>query len=249
MHINAVNFSELKVKTFPMALAGIGICLGGSKLKFLNGKTDRNHVDPYSVAGIFPIESENYLSPHQPVTRNISITLSHQGINRLLGIPLYELYCTNINLDILFGSELRQLIDQLENLENEVELVSCLDKFFIKRLRRGKLADDRAIFRIMEILNGSKTVVSVRDLAYHMNMHVRTLERIFTTNIGLTPKELLRIRRFIRLKAHIIGDPQIHWSDLILKCGFYDQAHLNHEISKVTHMAPADFFQMARTLK
>jgi AraC-like DNA-binding protein len=82
-----------------------------------------------------------------------------------------------------------------------------------------------------------------------MNMHIRTLERLFSTDLGLTPKELLRIRRFILLKDYVIRYQETHWTDLIVKCGFYDQAHLNHEISKVTNLTPIEFFQIARSFK
>jgi AraC-like DNA-binding protein len=200
------------------------------------------------VVGIYPIETDNYLSPVQSDSHLVTITLSHEGINRLLGLPLIELVNANITLDCLYGSELGTLTDQLENMEKDMDKVQCLDHFFVRKLRRGHYADHRRIFRIMDILNSTRSMVSVQDLASEMNMHTRTLERLFVADIGLTPKELLRIRRFIKLKDYLVRDPAIHWSDLILRCGFYDQAHLNHEINKVTNMSPADFFRIARTL-
>ena len=136
----------------------------------------------------------------------------------------------------------------MEEQKEEADLIECLDNFFIEKLRISKTIDRRALFNVLNILNDSASIFSVKKLASQMNMHVRTLERLFATDVGLSPKEILRIRRFILLKDHVIRNPQIHWPDLILNCGFYDQAHMNHEISKVTNMKPFEFFQMARAL-
>jgi AraC-like DNA-binding protein len=181
-------------------------------------------------------------------TQLVTIALSHEGINRLLGIPLFELYNINISLDCLYGNELNLLSEQLELEYNDIGLIHCLDAFFIQKLRLCKTADRKAVYKVMKILNESTSPTSVKELASRMSMHVRTLERLFSKNVGLPPKELLRIRRFILLKDHVIGNPQIHWTDLLIQCGFYDQAHMNHEISKVTDMTPYEFFRMVRTL-
>jgi len=248
MEINAKNYSELKVKTFPTSLACIGICLGGSRMKFLNYDTNVNYDYSSSVIGNYPIESKTYLRPGQINTRLLTIILSHEGINNLLRIPIYDLSNINISLDCLYGKELSFLLEQLEEEKDEIELIHCLNKFFTQKFRLGKVADPKNIFKVINILNGSTTITSVQKLACTMNMHVRTLERLFRKDIGLPPKELLRIRRFILLKDQVLYNPDIHWTDLLLKCGFYDQAHMYHEIQKVTNMNPLDFFRMARSL-
>jgi AraC-like DNA-binding protein len=249
MDIYAENYAVLKVKTFPTSLAGIGIGLNGSKMQFLNYENNINDEYGSSVIGTYPIESKTYLSASQIKTRWITIVLSHEGVNRLLGIPMHELCNVNISLDCLYGNEFNHLTEQLEEESDDLGLIRCLNKFFIRKVRLSKIADHQAIFRVMKLFNGSSALSSVKELASQMNMHIRTLERLFSTDLGLTPKELLRIRRFILLKDYVIRYQETHWTDLIVKCGFYDQAHLNHEISKVTNLTPIEFFQIARCFK
>lgn len=249
MDIYAENYTTLKVKTFPTSLAGIGIGLHGSKTKFLNDDTNINQVYSSSVIGTYPIESKIYLAPNQATTRVVSAILSHEGINRLLGITLHEVCNSIISLDSLYGNELNLLTEELEQQKNDIDLIHCLDRFFSHKLHLSKKKDHQTVFRLINILNDTSTIFSVHKLASDMSMHSRTLERLFNANFGLPPKELLRIRRFILLKDQVLRNPQIHWADLILKCGFYDQAHMNHEISKVTNMTPIKFFKMARLLQ
>lgn len=249
MDIYAENYPELKIKTFPTSLAGIGIGLHGSKIKFLNEETNINHEYQSSVIGTYPIESKTYLTPNQASTYVITAVLSHEGINRLMGISTHEVCNRNISLDCLYGNELNLLTEELEEQKNETDLIHCLDRFFSHKFRLSKMNDHQAVIRLMNILNDTSSIFSVQKLASDMNMHIRTLERLFNANFGLPPKELLRIRRFILLKDLVLRNPQIHWADLILKCGFYDQAHMNHEISKVTNMTPYEFYKMARLLQ
>ncbi len=248
LRIKARNFSELQVKTFPFALSSISIGLRNSKIKQFNTKSNISTIHTSSVMGLFPIESPTYLSPFQDYTYGISIVLTHNGVNKLLCLPLKELYLTNINLDSLFGNSIKLLVDQLENLENEAEMINCLDNYFIRKLNSTNRVNDPIVSKLMHLMNHSNRINSVQDLANEMNMHVRTLERKFAQNIGLRPKEFLRLTRFIRLKYYLSNAPDMHWAELILKCGFYDQPHLDHEISKVTDMPVRDFIKLAQKI-
>lgn len=248
MKIKTKNFHELQVKTFPFALASISVGLRNTKIKQFNSKSNISTIHTSSVMGLFPIESPTYLSPIQDNTYGISILLTHRGVNKLLCLPLKELYMTNINLDSLFGNSIKLLIDQLENLENEVEMINCLDNYFIRKLNSTNRVNDPIVTKLIHLMNHSNSINSVHDLANEMNMHVRTLERKFAQNIGLRPKEFLRLTRFIRLKYYLSNAPGMHWAELILKCGFYDQPHLDHEISKVTDMSVRDFIKLAQNI-
>lgn len=248
MRIKANNHFELQVKTFPFALASISIGLHNSKMKQLNTISNTSMIHTSSVIGIFPIESPTYFTPLQDDTYGLVIVLTHLGVNRLLGLPLKELYMMNINLDSLFGNSLKMLVDQLENQVDEVEMVKYIDNYFIRRLNCTKNANDPIASRLMHTMNFSSGVNTVHDLAEKMNMHVRTLERKFAQNVGLRPKEFLRLTRFIRLKHYLGNKPQIHWAELIIKCGFYDQSHLDHEISRVTKMPTRDFIHFIQNI-
>ena len=218
-------------------------------MKHINYPTNETYIQSSSVIGFYPIDCQTYISPAQADTRFVNINLTHIGINQFLGIPVKELNRTNIELDCLFGREMDNLIDQLEDLERDCDIIQCLNSFFIRRLRKGLVIGDRFASKIVKITNLTDSMVSVLKLADEMNMHVRTLERTCNENIGLTPKEFLRISRFIRLKYLLSNFPQLEWSDLIVRCGFYDQAHMIHEIHNVTGMPPKMFVQLARSIK
>ena len=47
--------------------------------------------------------------------------------------------------------------------------------------------------------------------------------------IGLTPKELVRITRFQPALALARAHPELSWSAVASRAGYYDHAHLVHE--------------------
>lgn len=248
LSINTMNYHQLQIKTFPFALVSINLGLHNSKLKVHNSESNISTIHTSSVMGIFPIDSPTYLSPVQNNSNAIGIVLTHLGVNRLLGLPLKELYMVNINLESLFGNSFNLLVEQLENQPNEVDMINCIDSYFIRRLNTTKKAYDPIVSMLIHNISSPDGVITVRELAGKMNMHVRTLERKFAQNVGLSPKEFLRLTRFIKLKHYLANTPHLHWAELILKCGFYDQSHLDHEINKVTNMSARDFIQLAQNI-
>lgn len=69
-------------------------------------------------------------------------------------------------------------------------------------------------------------------------LSVKTLERRFRHDIGLTPKELGRIIRFNKLYAYLTGAGTFDWRQAVEKFGYYDQAHLINDFRHFMSMPP-----------
>jgi methylphosphotriester-DNA--protein-cysteine methyltransferase len=63
----------------------------------------------------------------------------------------------------------------------------------------------------------------------------------FRGTVGLTPKTFARVRRFQTALRKIArgGDPD--WSDIALSCGYYDQAHFNHDFRAFSGINPGTY--------
>lgn len=152
-----------------------------------------------------------------------------------------ELYLQFIDLELILGPEVCFLLEKLNKSRSYSETVSVLDDFFLNLLLKLKKEKQTFFLKINQVITAKFRVPSVIELADLMNLHERSLQRKFKEEVGLTPKEYLRLIRFLKMFKDISTNPRVTIQDLIWKGGFYDQAHLIHEFQKVTHCSPMDF--------
>lgn len=144
--------------------------------------------------------------------------------------------------------ELRLLMQEPEGLTNR------LDRWFDEcgRLRAGKY--DFADIRSRIYASGGQ--VSVETLASEVHVSNRTLERIFKENVGIPPKEFLRIARFqevlkrLRQTGSEVGETAVLEESLLrvaFELGYYDHAHLTNEFKKYAGILPSELSHFYKT--
>jgi AraC-like DNA-binding protein len=71
----------------------------------------------------------------------------------------------------------------------------------------------------------------------------------FRNEVGLSPKAFCRIRRFNEVLRHIERLATIDWLDVALSCGYFDQAHFNHDFRAFAGLSPSAYLRdrMSRT--
>ena len=91
--------------------------------------------------------------------------------------------------------------------------------------------------------------VSVETLAREAHVSNRTLERIFKENVGIPPKEFLRIVRFQEVFKRLRNADTSEESLLRIayELGYYDHAHLTNEFKKYAGILPSELSHFYKT--
>ncbi|MEI6856120.1 helix-turn-helix transcriptional regulator [Psychrilyobacter sp.] len=84
----------------------------------------------------------------------------------------------------------------------------------------------------------------ISELAEKYNISVRTLERKFKKNTGLTLKKYQLIVRLNKLLEDIYMTENINWSELALNHGFFDQAHMISVLKKYLGKTPNKYLEV-----
>ncbi len=82
--------------------------------------------------------------------------------------------------------------------------------------------------------------VRIAALAAHLDIHVRTLERLFQNELGVSPKTMARHVRLRRVMTCLHAGGYGTLADLAHACGYADQAHMIREFKELTGMRPGD---------
>lgn len=95
--------------------------------------------------------------------------------------------------------------------------------------------------RAVELIPEYREAPTVGQLAQRVGRSVRTMQRLFAEEIGLTPKELLRIVRVQQALALSREAPPLRWVTIAARAGYHDQPHFVREFRELVGCTPTEF--------
>ena len=94
---------------------------------------------------------------------------------------------------------------------------------------------------LVETVENDPRIVSAQRLADIAGVSIRTLQRMFTTYVGLSPKTVIQRHRLLDVAAASNAGERVDWSALSTELGYYDQSHLIRHFRAMTGRAPASY--------
>lgn len=168
----------------------------------------------------------------------VGIRFEPGGLHALLGIPMHEL----LDEAVCVTQVERRLHDRLERSASSAHAEECfaaiqelLGCWLEGRGRRGvELGVTRAAIGLVE-----EGCMSVDGMAGSLGVNRRLLERLFRTEVGLSPKLYARIRRLQSVLERVDGGTgRLGWAEIALEHGFTDQSHLIRDFRLLAGRTP-----------
>ncbi|MCC6287932.1 MAG: AraC family transcriptional regulator [Chitinophagaceae bacterium] len=168
------------------------------------------------------------------------IAFTPHGFQRLFGIPSQEVLDKIAWSEELFDSSINILHEQLFYCSNIQQMANVADAWLLRRLCKLKYNNDtKAISHILHCINSTKGLVNIDMLAANTNMSVRSFERHFVAHTGIPAKLFCCIARFNHALELKLSNPQLRWTKIAYKAGYFDQMHLVKDFKKFSGDAPS----------
>jgi AraC-like DNA-binding protein len=165
------------------------------------------------------------------------------GAYPFVGPPGGELRNAHLPLDTLWGIRaVDELRERLMRARTPAERCQILEAALLAQLARPleRHPAVRLALRAFAVSPRGPVIAQVADqLALS---HVRFIA-LFRDEVGLSPKQFCRVRRFVRMLQKLRDEEQPDWAQLALACGYYDQAHLTHEFQQFAGVSPGVYFR------
>jgi AraC-like DNA-binding protein len=100
---------------------------------------------------------------------------------------------------------------------------------------------DQAMVEAAAAIRAEKGRMTVADSAATAFLSIRQFQRRFQKAVGLNPKEFSRIVRLQAIARERFLDPALLWVNVSAQGGFFDQAHMIHEFTRLSGAAPSEF--------
>jgi AraC-like DNA-binding protein len=83
--------------------------------------------------------------------------------------------------------------------------------------------------------------VSIQQLSDQIGYSQKHFITLFKKQVGVPPNQYMKIMRFQKAIFEIEWARSIHWSEIALRNGFYDQAHFIHEFKNFSGFTPGEY--------
>jgi AraC-like DNA-binding protein len=83
--------------------------------------------------------------------------------------------------------------------------------------------------------------LSVRETARELGISERRLHRVFSEDVGLSPKQWSRVRRFQRAVRALHHGDEMRWAELAAACGYADQSHFSRDFHSFSGIDPTTY--------
>ena len=105
-------------------------------------------------------------------------------------------------------------------------------------------APDENVDRIDKVIaqiDARRDLVRVTQLATAVHMSRRSLQRLFQTYVGVSPKWVIKRCRLHDAAHTLAGRPATDWSALARSLGYYDQAHFINDFRNIVGRTPTAY--------
>ena len=83
--------------------------------------------------------------------------------------------------------------------------------------------------------------MSIAQISNKVGYSQKHLIKLFRDNVGVTPKEFLKIIRFQKTIEEIAAAKEIEWTAIANECGYYDQAHFINDFKIFSGFTPRKY--------
>jgi AraC-like DNA-binding protein len=161
------------------------------------------------------------------------------GAHPFFGVSLHELTDRIVRLDDLWGAEARRFLDALLAAKGAARL-QILERSLVARLQQRPEPSAGRLARLaVQRITRAETGVKIEDVAASLGVSPRHLRRVFTANVGVSPKEFHRMIRLGRVLRSL--PTSANWSRIAYEFGYHDQAHFIAEFRELVGMTPGRF--------
>jgi AraC-like DNA-binding protein len=234
-----------KERMMPTGEASLVINLAEDKIRTYD-RRDPNKMHELSGAVLVGSHSEYFIIDTAEQLEVAGVEFKPGGAFPFFRPPAEELANQHVPLDALWDCFADDLREQILEAHLPEQKLYILERTLLVRLARPLVRHPAISFALGEL--SCDPCLSVSEISQRIGLSRRRFTQLFQAEVGLTPKVFSRVQRFQcavkRIQAAKITGI-INWADFALECGYYDQAHLIHDFTRISGLTPNSYLTVA----
>lgn len=201
---------------------------------------------PASICGQYASAAHVGLHGH---TDLLFVFFQPYAMKMITGIPSEHFNDSSVGMDELDMPEFNELEQQVLQAPDNQTAIMRIEQFILRQLH---CRDDAAYLKQFTTLIRTMELhpdISLSAMADSVCLSERQLRRVFSEYIGLSPKQMLRIRRCLTASRMMQQMEGAEFTDIIYQLGFTDHSHLYKEFKLFAGLSPTDYLSHLRQIR
>ena len=165
------------------------------------------------------------------------------------GMPCSLFYANNVDMDSLGMAEFKDLKRRVTEATDDDGAIALIEDFVVRQLSRSP--DSAHLPRLQHVSRAIEghPMLSPAELADRACLSERQFRRVFEDHVGMSPKRMLKVTRFLRAARSIQNLRGHDFTDIVYGMGYTDHSHFNKDFREFAGMSPTEYLQHVRRLE
>jgi AraC-like DNA-binding protein len=161
-------------------------------------------------------------------------------------VPACEMENGSVELQLLWPQSANELRERLLAAATIEAMFPLAEEYLLRQLVKPLELHPAVRFARQQFCTKPHRA-SVGSVLFETGLSQRRFIELFRQQVGLAPKAFCRVRRFQRVLEKVHRAREVDWVDVALDCGYYDQAHFNHDFREFSGLTPTEYWVRATT--
>lgn len=198
-----------------------------------------NRTPEFTFIGLHTVPYEVKFPSHVKV---FGIRLYPESLTAIFDVTSAPLLGIYEDTAIVTNKDIQSFCLQIKNAHDTWERMEIAENYFSNKLS-GNKKRNQLVQQLAQFIRHHKGLLTQHDLISEIPVSARQLQRAFKQQLGISPKEYMRIERLNAVHEYMLGHPKPKLTELGYEYGFADQSHFIKEFRALTGTAPSAFIK------
>lgn len=196
-------------------------------------------------AWVSGVRTQPITIPSGKKSRMLIVAFKKGGAHPFYPFPMTEITDLVVGADLIFGNHFHRLREQILHAVSVDAIFALVGHFLLKRGGDALHANEAALcveHAVSTIVN-QPDAMGFQEFNSTIGYSQKHFIDLFKRQVGVPPKHYLKIMRFQKAILEIEKDQSVHWNQIALESGFYDQAHFIHDFKSFSGFTPGEYMK------
>lgn len=204
-------------------------------------RRDLTRYERLEGAAIVGPQSEFFVIDTAQQRRVMGVHFRAGGAFPFLALPADELHGLHVSLSDLWGGFARELRERLLAVDEIEARFDLMESSLLRQVQRPLAYHPAVCFAVREFHRNPRPVAEVCEAT---GLSARRFIEVFRQQIGMTPKQYSRVRRFQGIIQGLPEGRAVDWCDVAIGAGYCDQSHLIHDFRALSGISPGTWAEL-----
>lgn len=166
------------------------------------------------------------------------------GLANIISTPIKALADKDTPLTELFDEDRANALAQAINDAEDTRARIAISEAFLFEKLKDQESIDTIVKSTIDAMFSTGGNASIKDMLKDDAAKRRQLERKFTAQVGISPKQLSKVIRLQAALKMMLNHQSESISQIAYDSDYYDQAHFTKDFKGFTGMTPGEFFEL-----